>query len=415
MTEPTTTAPAPQQESGSGEPISWLELFFDLVVIAGIAVLSEALREDPTWGGLGMYLLLFGALWMTWVSVVLYADVAGAKTRVRSVLIAMFLVALMAATAPSHFEARANVFAVAFLLVRAMIARQSLATGRLVASWPLLQFGGFSLPWVVAMWVDSPAKYWLWALGLVLDLAMVVFRGEEMVTRQLDQAKQFQSTVETSGRPTRPGGRAGGGRRGAHAERMLGLTHVEINREHLEERLGTFMIIVLGEAVTQLVVAAARTPWTNQFITVVVAGFLVLVGLWQLTFSFGFASAPHTRLATMPARFGLPMHLLSTLGILLLAAGLAELAGAPDDRLHGMMLGVTCGGLALFFLISLVGGLTARAPRLWLLGWALPCTLYPIALALLGAHLSGVALTWLLLVPVAWQCLYAWRRSSAPR
>lgn len=79
------------------ERVGWLELFFDLVVIAGIALLSHDLHADESLAGLGLFVLIYGAIWMTWVSVVLYADVAGARTRTRTVLIAMVLVAVMAA------------------------------------------------------------------------------------------------------------------------------------------------------------------------------------------------------------------------------------------------------------------------------------------------------------------------------
>ena len=51
---------------------------------------------------------------------------------------------------------------------------------------------------------------------------------------------------------------------------------------------------------------------------------MLLVLLWLLTFSYGFASAPGVRLGDLAPRFGLPLHLLSTLGILLLASGSAR-------------------------------------------------------------------------------------------
>jgi low temperature requirement protein LtrA len=228
--------------------VEWLELFFDLVVVA---------------------------------------DVAGELTRVRTVVVSMFLVAVMAASAPGHFDTRADAFAGAFVLVRVFAARGSLRTGRLMTGWPLLQAGGFTLPWLVSLAVPTPWKYGLWALGLALDLVAVLARSE-------------------------------------------GLR--DDDRKRLEERLGLFVIIVLGESVAALVLTAARTPWTRDFVATSVAGFLLLVLLWLLTFSYGFSSAPGVWPGSMPPRFGLPLHLASTLGILLIGVGLgaavAELAGA---------------------------------------------------------------------------------------
>ena len=41
------------EHADAPERIEWLELFFDLVVVAAVAVLTEGLRADATWGGLG--------------------------------------------------------------------------------------------------------------------------------------------------------------------------------------------------------------------------------------------------------------------------------------------------------------------------------------------------------------------------
>jgi low temperature requirement protein LtrA len=170
-----------------GSTVEWLELFFDLVVVAAVAVLTEGLREKPTWGSLGLVALLYGAIWLSWISVVLYANVAGDRTRVVTVVAAMLLLAVMATTAPVHYEQRANLFAGAFLLVRGIAARGSTSTGRILAGWPLLQLGGLATLWVVAMWVPVPQKYWLWAAGLLVDLGFVLVRGGDHVDEQVER------------------------------------------------------------------------------------------------------------------------------------------------------------------------------------------------------------------------------------
>ena len=72
---PWPSTPAPEH-ADAPERIEWLELFFDLVVVAAVAVLTEGLRADATWGGLGIFLVTYGAVWFAWVSVVMYTDVA---------------------------------------------------------------------------------------------------------------------------------------------------------------------------------------------------------------------------------------------------------------------------------------------------------------------------------------------------
>ena len=119
-----------------------------------------------------------------------------------------------------------------------------------------------------------------------LDLTIVLTRGERI-------AATTTATSSSAGWPaTRDhAARWGGGR----PHDLVGLTEVDVDREHLEERLGLFVIIVLGESVAALVLTAAQTPWTRDFIGTSIAGFLLLVLLWLLTFSYGFAAAPGVR------------------------------------------------------------------------------------------------------------------------
>jgi low temperature requirement protein LtrA len=399
----TTTTPG----SGAPERVEWLELFFDLVVVAAVAVLSDALRDDPSWAGLGLFLVTYGALWLAWVSVVMYADVAAELTRVRTVVFSMFLVAVMAAASPGHLGHRANAFAAAFLLVRLFAARGSLRTGRMLTAWPLLQFGSFVLPWAVSFWVPVPGKYYLWGAAIVFELALVVWRGDQVAQDHLDQ---FHERAEK-----RRAQESDRGDRGRPSRDVPELVTVEVDRAHLDERLGLFLIIVLGESVAALVLTAARTDWTRGFVSLCVASFVLLVLLWLLTFSYGFASAPGVHLGDLPPRFGLPLHLASTLGILLLAVGLGEMAAVPE-HLHGLILWAACAGLALHAAASAVAGLIAGTERFWLLTCALPTIAFPLVLAAVDTAyddgLRNQVLVWLLIVPVLWQFLYAQRHSA---
>lgn len=387
--------------------VEWLELFFDLVVIAAIALLAHSLREHLTWGGLGMFLVMYAAIWMTWVNVVLYADIAGEQTRVRTVLTVMLLIAVMAAANPAHHESRANAFAIAFLLARGFLSRRANRTGRMLNSWPLLQFGGFAIPWFASIWVDAPWKYWLWALAVAVDLALALAMPDSAAQRRFEDYKaRYEDRIERFRNH-----HADDPRRIAMAEdrvaRMPDIVAVEVDHEHLDERLGLLVIVVLGEAVTQLVSTAAGADWTRPLVVASVAGFLVLVGLWGLAFAFGFTAAPGARLGTMPPRYGLPLHLLTTLGLLLLAAGLGEFVARPDRTPDGMARWLVCGGLALHFAVSLLSGLVAGASRRWLLAYALPALLLSLGIGAVAPMVSPQRFALLLIVPVAWQVWFA--------
>ena len=147
--------------------------------------------------------------------------------------------------------------------------------------------------------MPAPWKYWLWALGLALDLVAVLARGEGLRDDDRERLQHRMDDQDRSAAPAQPA-------EAIDRSEPVGLTEVDVDRDHLEERLGLFVIIVLGESVAALVLTAAQTAWTRDFIGTSVAGFLLLVLLWLLTFSYGFSSAPGVRPGSMPPRFGLP-------------------------------------------------------------------------------------------------------------
>ncbi|WP_161632040.1 low temperature requirement protein A [Nakamurella lactea] len=403
-------------DSHRPESVNWLELFFDLVVVAAVAVLTEGLLTDPSLGAVGLLALMYGTIWLSWVLVVMYTNVAGERTRTRVLVIAMFLIAVMVATVPLHHPQRANLFLFAVLALRGIVSGNAMRTGRVLASWPLLQTSGASAPWIVSFWVHAPGKYYLWAAGLVLELLLVLLRGgldaDQAVEAATERAqRQRRDRRDRGQRRDRGRRRDRGPRRGIGepqrgiGERPAEFVAVDVDRSHLDERLGLFVIIVLGESVTQLVLAAATEEWTNTFDTAAITGFVLLIGLWWLTFVYGFAGAPHTTFADLPPRFGLPLHLLSTLGLVGVAAGLGGLVHSSESlpTVIGWVLG---GGLALHFAVGAVCGIAGNASLAWLLGWAVPSSLAAVVIGLLAPRLPVAAVGWLLLVPVLWQVGY---------
>jgi low temperature requirement protein LtrA len=372
------------------ESISWLELFFDLVVVAAVAVLVEGLHEDLTWHSVGLTAIVYVAIWSTWSLTVLYANVAAGQTRFRVVTESMFLIAIMTAAAPMHEDQRANLFAGAFLVARGLLSRSSMSTGRVLASWPLLQLGSVSAPWIVSLFVDPPAKYWLWAAALALDLVLTAVRSGDVdaVAMERLQERMDQHT-----------------RRGPRIE----LQQVDVDRDHLEERLGLFLIIVLGETVVQVVHAAATTvPWTRDFLSVAIASFLLLLGLWRHAFVHGFTGAPDTSLADLPPRVGLPMHLVATSGLVALAAGIAELLHEPGEEPSYAVAWLVAGGLATYFGVGLVASIAGRAPLRWTVGWAGATTVWAVALGFVAPHVPAAHVGWLAAVPAGWLAFSGW-------
>jgi len=385
VTEAEATEPEERAES-----IGWLELFFDLVVVAAVAVLTENLHDHLDWAGVGRSALVYVTIWTAWSFVVFYANLAGDLTRTRTVGLAMLMVAVMVAAAPVYDDQRANVFAVAFLVLRLIVGQSAQRTGRILLSFPVLQFGGAGLPWLVSLWVPAPWKYVLWALALLADL-LLVSRGDPEQTREA--LARVQTRLNEKRRP----------RNG----RDVVLTEVELNRSHLDERLGLFVIIVLGEAVIQVIHAAAGHEWTGPFEVVAVAAFVLLFGLWWQTFAHGFTGAPHTSLADLPPAVGLPLHLVSTAGLVAVAAGLAGLLAEAEHHAEPGVAWLLAVGLALFYAVGVVAGSLGRASRWWILAGASVSTAYCLVLGVAGPHLPATVLACLAVLPGAWQLVTA--------
>lgn len=193
------------------------------------------------------------------------------------------------------------------------------------------------------------------------------------------------------------------------------MTAATVNVGHFDERLGVFMIIVLGEAVTQVVTAATHLQWDWSFRAAAASAFVLLIGLWWLTFQYGFAAAPQSKLAGLSARFALPIHFVTTGSVVGVATGLGVMVAHPGAAVPDGHRWLACAALSTYFTVTAVGAVAARAPRSWLLGWALPTVLAPLAVGMLTEGLPGWVVGLSLAAVVWWQVSYGWLRGLAGR
>lgn len=382
MQEPT----AVPQADDAPEAIGWLELFFDLVVVVSLAFLAERLHEHTGWAGLGVFAVVFGAIWLTWISFVIYTDIASEATHVPVLIIAAGVIALMATTLP-HLDERANAFAIGFVVCRAMAARASLGTGRVLTSWPAVQLGGLSAIWIASCWVETPAKYWVWGAAVVLELGLAIrmasddSRAAALVVERINarierQARRHQK--ETAARPIVP---------------------VRIRRAHIGDRLGAFAIIVLGEGVTEVVTASSGTDASGHRLFVAAGGFLILAGVWWLIFNHNLGS---TTASVFGLRVALPVHLVSVGALTLLAASLGELlvdAEAPTEEFWRWL---ACGSLAGWFALTSVIAAAEGGDRRWILTRPLVSALALLAIAVVARDAEAQWVVGLMLLAVAW-------------
>lgn len=388
---------------------SWMELFFDLVAVAGIIQLSHLLHEGQTLARFGLYVVLYLAFWMVWATIMLYGNIARDQTRVTLMLAAMLGLGVMGAAVTGIPERHATAFAAVYVIVR-IASGKIWGRTKVVVDWPILQLGAGVTPWVISLWVPEPWKYWLWAVGLALDLlVMVVVDGNKMFDnvqvefdRRLARMRRARDFDET---------------------RVPKLEAVHTDPVHLGERLGLYVLIVLGEGIIAVITAVGGVLWTARVLTLGFAAFVIIAGLWALTLLYGFVPrlmAGGDSSKQMPWQHIMLMHCGITGAIAMIAAGLGLTIDHASGHLTTGIGWALCGGAAAYFLISMLGGARSGAGWKWTLTWPLPCTLAAVLLGIFAPHIGALGLVCGLAAVIIWPLLWEswaagkWRTGSGP-
>lgn len=261
--------------------VTFLELFFDLVFVAVIAQLAHTLAEHPSWSGVGWFVFLFYAVWSSWINGTLYHDlhaVDDLSTRVFT-FAQMLAVAVMAVHAGGVPGDGAHGFALGYTANTFLLVVLWFRTGihdpdHRPASVPYsIAYLCSALLFGSSVLVDPPLTHWMWALGLLIELAGFVVA----MTRWTPPESQ--------------GGDA-----------VIAVT------PSLIERMGLFVIIVLGEVVVGSVNGLADlTPLDTDEIVIGLLGLGVAVGLWWLYFDLVSHRAPVSRLTQLWLYLHLPL------------------------------------------------------------------------------------------------------------
>ncbi|WP_234392864.1 MULTISPECIES: low temperature requirement protein A [Actinomycetes] len=373
---------------------SWLELFFDLVAVAGVAQLSHLVRGTTSWSDAGLYVVCFLAFWTAWMCFTVYGNVTGEAARTMPVLLAMAGLVFMAGSVHDLGE-HAQGFAISYVAVRALASRvwEGRESTRIIVEWPVVHAGMGVVPWVVSLWVDAPWKYALWALGLGIDLvAGLTMSGEQVAERVAERVSQSKRSA--------PG---------------LAFAHLDI--AHFGERLGLFTIIVLGEGVLTVTDAMTEIPdWEWPLLSTVLGVLALLAALWGAALYQGFGGIPYLSQTAWGPRVLLPVHCLVAGLLAALAAGFGD---AVESVAHGHVAAGTrwllCGCVAAF---TMVGVVARAASGMWR-GWDFAAVLagvgIPAALAFLGGALTPPRFLWVLLLAVLPGLVreFPWRRRGA--
>ena len=229
--------------------VTWLELFYDLVFVVAVAQLGQRLLADHDWRGSLSYIGLFLPLWYSWAQFTFYADRYDTNDLGQRLLAVaqMVSIALMAASISGDKADSMTVFAIAYVVARIVLllmywrAYRSVPITRKLVGGYLRGFSLGGLIWLVSILVPSPARFFLWGLGMLVDFATPYVNRKEQAKVPLDIA-------------------------------------------HLPERFGLFTILVLGEPIAAVVTGLAHFEWETAPTVAAIVAVAAASSLWWLYF-----------------------------------------------------------------------------------------------------------------------------------
>ncbi len=232
--------------------VSWLELFYDLAFIALIAQLTYAVADHhKSFTDIFLVGLIGYMIFIAWLGTTVSRNINATESTRDKLLIQlqMVLAFFMSLTLPGMFEGDLAPFFLSFALIRALqlyIVRLGYKERPEEAPKTKNVFWGSATAtalWCIAGFITLPYAFIIASMALVIDILSPLTKGEGNTTRML-------------------------------------------NIPHLQERLGLFLILVMGESM--LVVALANTVTSLGVAQpiIVLSGVILMIALWWTYFGY---------------------------------------------------------------------------------------------------------------------------------
>jgi low temperature requirement protein LtrA len=372
---------------GGEQPVTPLELFFDLVYVFAVTQLSHRLLEHLSVRGALETLMLLLVVWGVWVYTAWFTNWFDPDSlAVRLVLVAVMLASLVMSVAiPEAFGKRGLMFALAYVAIQVgrtaftfIALRKSLGgshplsrTFQRILTW----FVGAGVLWIIGGLLDAEARYAVWLLALAVDYSGPVVG---YYIPGLGRSRTQEWTIE-------------GG--------------------HFAERCQLFVIIALGESILVTGTTFGQIEASTATVSAFVVAFLGSVALWWIYFARSAEAAREVISSSEdPGRLGRSaytyFHLPMIAGIIAVAAADELTVAHPGDRGTASSVALTLGGTALF----LVGHAFFKWAVFEVLPWsravaiAALAALIPVGFAIRSLVLSGAA-GLIVVVLAAWDTL----------
>lgn len=344
----------------SGRRVHWLELFFDLVMVAYIGQIAHTLHGDPSWMDALVFFAFLAAAWWAWVNATITMNLFGIRITPSiwiTVTVAMVALGVMAAAVPDALGDRAAAFAVGNAAIRVVWAVpwfMSRATSGQPWWQPVLYSVVPALLWLASIGVSPPWQYVLWAVAVAIEIALLSFLGRR---------RQWLSQA--------------------------------FDVEHLSERVGLLIVIVFGESILTII-SELNEHWTAASGLAALLSFTAVSMLAWIF--FGRASSAVTlglqRLQLRGSVGGirdtvmyLPFVLVA--GVTLFASALGTAVAEAGHSLPQGAAVCLSAGISLFFVASAAESLRYGAPLRDFVIWAPAGIVLPWALIPLAVHLPS--------------------------
>jgi len=244
--------PTLREDEDETRRATWLELFVDLMFVAIISALARGLALDVTPSGVARFVIVFLPAWWIWLGLTVYNDRLDTDDVSHRLAFFVIMLALggMAVSAREFFGEGFALYALSYVIARIVIIALWLRGGvhnprlRPLTSRYAVGFSTAALLWLVALATPWPMRLFVVLVAIVIDFATPAF------------------TVD--------------------AQRDL----PRLSRSHLPERVGLFILIVLGETVISVEQAVGNNYLRGSLahITAGPAALTISFVLWWLYF-----------------------------------------------------------------------------------------------------------------------------------
>ncbi len=314
-------------EHGHEKKVAWLELFYDLIYVAAIIQLGDALSHHVDWAGALGFIALFIPIWQTWTGFTFYSNrfVIDDFAHRALVFAQMFAIGGMAVSVGRVIEGDIQVFIGCYVVARLVLVALYWRAWKHVEEakdlthrfWVGYLIG--ATVWFSSLFVPAPWWVFVWAVAIAVD-AWVPLNHK---AREL--ASRFPPDVL-----------------------------------HASERYGLLTIIVLGESFVKVLSALSAKGLNPDTALMGALGLAITCSLWWIYFDDVAGSRiKKTRIAAFAWVYAhLPLTIAVTgSGVAIKKLALLDPHYAPKDKYAWLI----CGFLAMtLFAVAMIDSVTER-------------------------------------------------------